>query len=89
VNNQNMEIMNRIEVLLREKLAIEHLQIIDESYQHAGHMEAGAAQHTHFRLKIASSDLGGISRVAQHRAIYSALAPLINNPIHALAIEIA
>jgi BolA protein len=83
-----MEIMDQIAVLLRNHIAPEHLQIINESHKHAGHMEAGEGGDTHFRIKIAGGALAGQSRVAQHRMIYAALSELMNNPIHALAIEI-
>lgn len=83
-----MEISQQIEALLKQKLQIENLQVINESHLHAGHTEAGGGGDTHFRLKVGGGALARQSRVAQHRMIYAALGALINNPIHALAIEI-
>lgn len=73
---------------LREKLQPLALQVIDESYQHAGH--AGAAPSgvgTHFRVKIASPLFTGLSRVARHRLVYDSLQDFIDQGLHALAIE--
>jgi BolA protein len=81
-------VSDQLEQLLEEAFAPSELVIKDESYKHAGHREAGDANETHFRITIASEALQGKSRVQQHQAIYRAAAPLINNPIHALAIQV-
>ena len=77
-----------IETRLREALVPQSCEVIDESALHAGHAGAKPGGETHFRLKIASSQLAGVSRVAAHQKIYTLLADFMNNPIHALAIEI-
>jgi BolA protein len=61
------------------------LQVIDESHLHAGH--AGAGEGSHWRVRIASPRLLGLSRVAQHRLVYDALRDVIPRGVHALAIE--
>ena len=64
------------------------LEIHDESAHHAGHTGARAGGETHFRVKITSPAFTGMSRVAQHRAIYAALADdMQEGGIHALALE--
>jgi BolA protein len=68
------------------------LEVIDESYQHAGHVGANdTGIGTHFRVKIdtPSFNVDGrkISRVMQHRLVYDALRPYIDQGLHALAIE--
>jgi stress-induced morphogen len=40
----------------------------------------------HFQATVVSPSFAGLSRVAQHQAIYRALGELINGPVHALAI---
>ncbi len=64
------------------------LEIVNESALHAGHTEAGGGGNTHFRIRIGSGALSGLSKVAQHRSIYKAVAALMPTPIHALAIEV-
>lgn len=78
-----------IEQLLKTKLYPTHLEVIDESADHAGHTGANAEGYgTHFRIRIASPAFAGKSRVARHRLVYDAMQNFINQGLHALAIEI-
>ncbi len=77
--------VSAIEQALRDALAPESLQVVDESHLHAGH--AGAASGGHYRVLIRSARFAGSSRIARHRLVYDALAGLIPLGIHALAIE--
>lgn len=64
------------------------LEVIDESYQHAGHVGANdSGVGTHFRVRITSPFFTDLSRVKQHRLVYDALRPYIDQGLHALAIE--
>jgi BolA protein len=78
-----------IEAALRQALAPTHLQVMDESADHAGHAGAnGLGYGTHFRVRIGGPAFAGRSRVAQHRLVYDALQPFTDAGLHALAIEI-
>ncbi len=75
---------------IRERLAALEpvdLELIDESAQHAGHVGARPGGNTHWRLTIVSPRFAGQSTVARHRMVYQALGELMQNPIHALAIN--
>ncbi len=73
---------------LAELLAPTTLEVIDESFQHAGHAGAdGSGYGTHFRVRIASPLFAGRSRVARHRLVYDALQDFVARGVHALAIE--
>lgn len=73
---------------LQERLTPTALEVIDESYQHAGHVGANASGvGTHFRVRIASPFFTGKSRVARHRLVYDAIQDYIDQGLHALAIE--
>ncbi len=73
---------------LRERLAPTRLEVLDESYQHAGHAGAnGTGFGTHFRVRIASQMFTGQSRVACHRLVYDSLKEFIDAGLHALVIE--
>ena len=77
-----------IERRLQERLSPAKLEVIDESYQHAGHAGAnGSGFGTHFRVRIASHSFTGKNRVACHRLVYDALQDFIDQGLHALAIE--
>ena len=74
---------------LRAALTPTTLQVLDESHLHAGHAGAnGSGFGTHFRVRIASPLLTGLSRVRQHRLVYDALQEFIDRGAHAIAIEI-
>lgn len=69
---------------LQKAFAPSALDVIDEGYLHIGHAGEGTG---HFRVRIASAAFDGKTRVQQHRMVYDALADLMGNGIHALAIE--
>jgi len=78
-----------IERMLNASLAPTRLEVIDESAAHAGHSGAnGLGRGTHFRVRIASPRLAGLSRVAAHRLVYDALQPAFAAGLHALAIDV-
>lgn len=83
--NINQDRMKWFQEDLSKAFAIQNLVIEDESHLHAGH--AGAASGGgHFRVSIITPDFQGMSLVARHRAIYSALNRHIPKEIHALTI---
>jgi BolA protein len=75
----------QIDAALRQALQPVALEVIDDSHLHAGH--AGAREGRHFTVRISSPRFAGLTRLAQHRLVYSALGDLIPQGIHALAIE--
>lgn len=75
----------QIEAALQAAFAPSRLAVQDDSHLHAGH--AGAKAGKHFSVQIESTRFTGMSRVARHRLVYHALADLIAQGIHALAIE--
>lgn len=78
----------QIERRLLERLSPTRVEVLDESYAHAGHAGAdGSGFGTHFRVRIDSPLFGGKSRVARHRLVYDALQDYIDAGLHALAIE--
>jgi len=79
------EIEQQLKALLKPTL----LEVLDESAAHAGHTGANAQGFgSHFRIRIASPEFAGKSRVARHRLVYDAMQNFIDQGLHALAIEI-
>ena len=78
-----------MDAALRQRLAPTRLEVIDESWEHAGHMGANeSGLGTHMRVRLAAPQLRGLSRVAQHRLVYDALRSYVaDEGVHALAIE--
>lgn len=64
-----------------------HINIIDDSARHQGHLGAQSGKG-HFCLEIAAPSLKKKNRVEAHRQIYHALGRLMNEEIHALSITI-
>jgi BolA protein len=77
-----------LEHRLRERLQPTVLDVIDESYLHAGHVGANeTGVGTHFKVRVGSPLFTGKSRVARHRLVYDALQDFMDQGLHALAIE--
>lgn len=83
-----MSVRDTIEQKLSRKFAPIHLDVIDESHRHHGHAGWREGGETHFRVRIASDSLTGMTRLAQHRAVMDVLADELKGQIHALAIEV-
>ncbi len=83
-----MSVRDQIEAALRERFDISALEVIDESEKHHGHAGWREGGNTHFRIRISSPALDGMSRVEQHRAINAALGAQFDAGMHALAIEV-
>lgn len=78
-------ILPEIERRLREALQPTALALHDDSAQHAGH--AGAGEGGHYRVEIVSARFASLSRVARHRLVYHSLGELMQQGIHALAVD--
>ncbi len=76
---------DQVRKILEAQFKPVHLEIIDESAQHAGH--AGAASGGgHYRVTIASARFENLPAIARHRLIHDALAALLRRDIHALTL---
>jgi BolA family transcriptional regulator, general stress-responsive regulator len=64
----------------------QHLEIIDDSHQHAGHAGARSGGG-HFTVHLVSAAFAGKSLVQRHRMVYEALSALMSSDIHALSIH--
>ena len=83
-----MSMTDTIHAKLTERFAPLHLEVIDESQSHHGHAGWREGGETHFRVRIATRNFDGMSRVAQHRAVMEALEAELKSSVHALAIEV-
>lgn len=75
----------QIEAILQAAFSPTLLQVSDDSAAHAGH--AGAAEGSHFSVRIVSERFVGVARVGRHRLVYDALRDLMTQGIHALALD--
>jgi len=72
---------------LTAALAPTHLEVINDSHHHAGHMGDDGTGESHFTVIVESPGFVGLNRVARQRAVNQALADLLATRIHALAIK--
>lgn len=76
----------RIEALLRASFPADHLQVRDDSAQHAGHAGAQPGGETHYTVLLVSRAFQGLGRVARHRTVNAAVAQEFDTGLHALAL---
>jgi BolA protein len=72
---------------LSENLTPSHLEVINDSHHHAGHMGDDGTGESHFTVIVESARFVGLSRIARQRLVNQALADLLSSRIHALAIR--
>ncbi|MES2337742.1 MAG: BolA family protein [Pseudomonadota bacterium] len=72
---------------LRDALAPTHLDVVNDSHHHAGHMGDDGTGESHWTVVVESPQFAGLSRVARQRLVNAALADLLATRIHALAIK--
>jgi BolA protein len=78
---------SEIEARLRAALAPAHLVVTNDSARHRGHSGDDGSGESHFTVEVVSERFAGMSRVERQRAVNAALADLLRDHIHALAIK--
>jgi BolA protein len=76
-----------IERRLRAALAPTRLAVINDSARHRGHAGDDGSGESHFTVEIEAPAFAGMSRLERQRAVNAALADLLRDRIHALAIR--
>ncbi|GGE19026.1 hypothetical protein GCM10011529_26900 [Polymorphobacter glacialis] len=81
-------VAGEIETRLRAALALDALEIIDDSESHRGHAGHSGSGESHFTVHATAAAFAGLSRVARQRLVYAALGDLIApDRVHALIIK--
>ncbi|MFQ5780390.1 MAG: BolA family protein [Nitrospiria bacterium] len=76
----------KIERKMNEQLSATYVEIIDESWKHAGH--AGAASGGgHFILLVVANRFEGTSLLDRNRMVFDLLKEEMKGEIHALAVK--
>ncbi len=83
-----MTIQEKIEEILQKKYSPTYLRVENKSDLHKNHAGDDGSGETHFRIEITTSVFKKYNRLECHRMIYKSLNKLMNNPIHALEIDI-
>jgi BolA protein len=77
------EITRRLEVALSPT----HLVVTDDSDKHRGHSGHDDRGESHFTVDVTATAFDGLNRVARQRLVNHALAELLVERVHALAIK--
>ncbi|WP_010215427.1 BolA family protein [Sphingomonas sp. PAMC 26621] len=84
---ERIPLVVEIENRLNSALSPTRLDISNDSAQHAGHMGDDGTGESHFSVTIEAPAFTGLSRVQRQRLVNQALADLLRDRIHALAIR--
>ena len=75
-----------LEARLREKLDATHVEVVDESHLHAGHVGARDGGG-HYRAVIVSEKFAGLNRVKAQQLVYGVVDDWMGGEIHALSMK--
>lgn len=64
-----------------------HLEVVNDSHHHSGHLGDDGTGESHWTVVVESAAFAGKSRVERQRMINKPLADLLAGRIHALAIK--
>lgn len=79
----SMDRRERIRDRLQALLSPTHLDVVNESDQHAG----PPGRETHFRIEAVSAAFEGLDQVRRHRMIYQALSEEMAQGLHAVGLH--
>ena len=82
-----MTMRDKIEAKMQTRFAPETLEIVDESFLHAGHSGARPGGETHFQVFVTSPAFAGLNRVARHRLVFDTLKDELAEGVHALGVH--
>jgi BolA protein len=83
-----ISVRTEIEKRLMNALNPFELAVIDDSAKHKGHLDGGAEEGTHFRVKVISAFFKGMPRIERHKVVHGLLKDLLENQIHALSLTL-
>ena len=74
-----------IEQTLLERLGAKHVEVIDDSWKHAGHASAGGGGH--YSVRVVSARFEGVPSLDRNRMVFRLFQSEMGREIHALAIR--
>jgi BolA protein len=80
-----MNSVQEIKSRLTKNIAIDHLNIMDDTGRHLRHQHYDGGGH--FQITIVSIDFEGVSLLDRHKIVYQALDGMVKNEIHALGLK--
>lgn len=83
-----MHMDDLIKRLIEENLHPSHMELINESFKHAGHAGDNGTGQTHYKLIVVSDMFEGMSRVERHKHVMLILEGAFETGLHALSLEL-
>ncbi len=81
----NQTTQEKIERKMKDLLSATSVEVIDESWKHAGHAAAGGGGH--FIVHLVSEKFEGVSLLDRNRMVFDVLKEEMQGEIHALAVK--
>lgn len=83
-----MTVIDQLKDKLTRELSADHVEIIDDSWQHAGHREVRPGMEaTHLTITVVSPKFEGINLMDQHRMVHAVLKEARDKHLHALQLK--
>lgn len=74
--------------MIETRFAPEHLEIVDDSGRHAGHLGSDEVGETHFSVIVVAAAFEGIRPVDRQRQIHAGLVEEFKSGLHALDLRV-
>lgn len=85
MSERSLETKEKIEQKMKESLGAVYVEVVDESWKHAGH--AAATGGGHFILRVASNKFEGVSLVNRNRMVFDLLKEEMKEEIHGFIVK--
>ncbi len=83
-----MSTIEQLKDKLTRELTASHVEIIDDSWRHAGHLEATPGlEATHLTITVVSPKFEGVNLMDQHRLVHEVLKEAREKHLHALQLK--
>ena len=83
-----MSVIEQLKTKLTNELDALHVEIIDDSWQHAGHHQAPTGiEATHLSITVVSPRFEGLGLMDQHRLVHEVLKEARESHLHALQLK--
>jgi BolA family transcriptional regulator, general stress-responsive regulator len=83
-----MSVIDQLKEKLIRELDASYVEIIDDSWRHAGHLEAKPGlEATHLSITVVSPRFEGVSLIDQHRLVHEVLKEARQTHLHALQLK--
>lgn len=83
-----MHMDDLIRNLVEENLHPEHMELINESYKHAGHAGDDGSGQTHYKLMVVSTAYECMSMVEAQRLTMRALKTAFDKGLHSISLKL-